>query len=462
MPERPDVIVIGGGLAGIAAASELKAQGRAVLLLERGETLGGKAGTRVTPFGDFPTGPTSFNGRHPAFWRLLTRLGIDDRALRLSPKSGARFIVRGGKLEAIHPNPLSVLSTGALSLTDKLSLARDFLSSSRGASEEDESLDAFLERRFGRPLVDHFFAAVLTGIFAGDLSQLSARSCMPALVTAEKEYGSVLRGMLKALRKPEDGTRPGLFTFEGGFAVIGEAAARQLSVQTGVSVSGLRLRPDGVRVLARRGSEELELSARHVIIATEAFAAAPLLEGVAPAAAEVLASFPYAPLALVQWAERFAGESRLPEGFGYLAAPVEQQFALGSLFVGDLLAESPRRFSTFVGGGVQPARAALSDAELAKGCAADLQALTGGTLGEVTGVVRWPQGVFQPPVGHAKQLAALARTLEGLPVSLAGSYFGGAAMKDAIASGFAAAEALARSQPVPASETAPAPTELRS
>lgn len=455
MPERPDVIVIGGGLAGLAAAAELQAKGRSVVVLERGDTLGGKAGTRTTPFGDFPIGPTSFNGRHPAFWRLLKLLELEDRALKLSPRSGARFIVRDGKLEAIHPNPLSVLSTGALSFGDKITLARDFLSTSRGATGEDESLDAFLERRFGRALVDHFFAAVLTGVFAGDLKQLSAQSCMPALVTAEKEYGSVLRGMLKALRKTEDGTRPGLYTFEGGFAVIGDAAAQRLPVRTGVEVKALRVLPGGVQVTAHGAGGTLELSARHVIVATEAFAAAPMLEGVAPAAARVLAGFHYAPLALVQWAERFPGESKLPEGFGFLVAPVENRFAMGTLFVGDLLAETPRRFSTFVGGGVQPERAALSDTELSRGCAEDLKGLTGGTLGELTGVVRWPRGVFQPPVGHAKRLAELNQAMAGLPISLAGSYFGGAAMKDALASGFAAAEAVLAQ---PAIAVAPVPT----
>jgi oxygen-dependent protoporphyrinogen oxidase len=430
-----------------------------VVVLDRGDVLGGKAGTRPTPFGSFPTGPMSFNGWYLVMWWLLRLLGIEDRALKLSPKSGARFIVRGGKLEAIHPNPLSVLTTGALSFGDKISLARDFLSSNRGATGEDESLDAFLERRFGRPLVDHFFAAVLTGVFAGDLKQLSAASCMPALVNAEKEYGSVLRGVLKSLGKSEDGTRPGLFTFQGGFAEIGLAAAKQLPVRTGVEVTSLRVSPTGVQVTAKGSGGELSLSAPHVVLATEAFTAAPLLESLAPAAARLLASFPYAPLALVQWAERTPGESKLPEGFGYLSAPIEDRFTMGSLFVGDLLAETPRRFSTFVGGGMQPARAALSDAELTAGCAKDLESLTGGTLGEVTGVVRWARGVFQPPVGHAKRLAELNEGMQGLPITLAGSYFGGAAMKDALTSGFNAAEAVLKRAPI--APPARSPAEVR-
>lgn len=443
MVERADVIVVGGGLAGLACALELKANGREVLVLEQAPHLGGKAGTANTPLGDFPTGPTSFNGRHGVFWKFLRLLGLEDSAVPLSPSSKARFIVRQGRLEAIHPNPLSVLSTGALTLSDKISLAKDLLSSSRSTeTAEDESLDAFLERRFGRALVDHFFAAVLTGIFAGDLKKLSAASCMPALVNAEKEYGSVLRGALKALRKSEDGARPGLFAFKGGFGLLGRAATKAVAARTGVTVTSLEVCAREVRITANTASGELAFEASHVVVATEAFAAASLLQKSAPRAADRLMRFPYAPLALVQWAEKTPGQSRLPLGFGYLSAPIENRFAMGALFVGDLLGEAPRRFSTFVGGGVEPHKAALSDDEIAHGCADDLKALSGGSFGEIANVQRWPKAVFQPPPGHAKQLELLRAELQGLPLSLAGSYFGGAAMKDALASGFEAAFSL--------------------
>jgi len=273
-----DVIVVGGGLAGIAAALELKAHGREVLLVERDATLGGKAGTFATEWGDFPLGPTSFNGRHPAFWRLLKHLGLEAEALPLSAGSQARFIVRDHRLTAIRPNPLSVLTTGALTFKDKLALAVDLVGSRRSpAVEEDESLDTFLARRFGRPLTDHFFAAVMTGIFAGDLKKLSAISCMPALVTAEKEYGSVLRGALASLRHTEDGARRGLFTFRTGFGVIPAAAARKLDVLTGASVTALRPSGTGVEVVLDRGGRESTLEARRVVLATEATVAGSLV-----------------------------------------------------------------------------------------------------------------------------------------------------------------------------------------
>lgn len=438
-----DVVVVGGGLAGIAAALELQGRGKKVLVVERSASLGGKAGTLMTPVGAFPTGPTSFNGRHPPFWRLLSLLGLESAVEPLAPSSQARMIVRGGALETIRPHPFSVLTTGALTLSDKFSLARDFFGGKRAPPPgEDESLDAFLERRFGRALTDHFFAAVMTGIFAGDLKKLSAASCMPALVTAEKEYGSVLRGALAALKRTEEGARLGLYTFRRGFGVIGEAAAKKLTAWTGTDVVAVAPASGGVKVTLRREAVETVLHASQVVISAEAPIAGQLVAPWNEPAARILGGFAYAPIAMLQWAEATPGDSKLPSGFGYLSAPIEKTFALGTLFVGDLLGESPRRFSSFIGGGIAPERTTLSDEELLAGVTEDLKRLTGGVIGQFVGVTRWQRAVFQPEPGHLAQLEALKVAMAGSPVVLAGSYFGGAAMKDALASGFAAAESL--------------------
>ena len=442
------IVILGGGLAGLSAALELQRLGRRVMVVERASRLGGKADSTETSLGSFPTAPTSFNGRYPSFWRLLELLGLSDEATRLRPISSARFIVRDGKLQGLRPSPFSVIGTGALTFGDKWALAREFISPSPARSDgADESLEALLVRRFGQKTVDHFLAAVMTGIFAGDLKTLSAQACMPALVTAEKEYGSVLKGALKSMKHTQTGARPGLYTFARGFGCLGTRAAERLPCSLSTEIETLVVDARGATAKGTREGQPVEFRASQLVMATEADVAAKLLKTSMPAAAAVLSEFRYAPVTLLQWAEKTPGDSMLPRGFGYLTAPIEKLFAMGTLFIADQLEESPRRFSTFIGGGLGPEKAALSDAELLEGAQRDLTRLTGGTIGQVCQVVRWPRAVFQPAVGHAAQVARLNTALMG-PVALAGSYFGGAAMKDALASGFAAAESLTAASPL--------------
>ena len=64
----------------------------------------------------------------------------------------------------------------------------------------DESVGSFLSRRFGSPLVDNILSALMHGIYAGDIYQLSARSIMPLLWHYEAVCGSVTKGIARRLR----------------------------------------------------------------------------------------------------------------------------------------------------------------------------------------------------------------------------------------------------------------------
>lgn len=67
---------------------------------------------------------------------------------------------------------------------------------------EDESVASFLERRLGTPNVgNNIVSAVLHGIYAGDIYQLSAKSLMPKQWHLESRCGSLLRAMTQSMRE---------------------------------------------------------------------------------------------------------------------------------------------------------------------------------------------------------------------------------------------------------------------
>lgn len=410
----PEVLVIGGGLAGISAAFAAQELGADVLIVEAGPRLGGILQPLATALGPIDQGPTTFSGRHADLWWLIHRCGLDAEAFRLA--EAPRFLVRDGRLEGITPSLLALARTRALSRREKIrALAEVFVRTRPPAGPE--SLHDFFARRFGERVATGPVNAVLTGVFAGDLRRLDAARCLPAVVAAERQSGSVIRGMTTGGSAPTG--RPGLWSLRGGLHTVGAAAAA-LPHHLGAPVTKIRAQGAGWRVETAQGAFE----AGSVVVAAQAPAAGRLL------GLPILEEAPYAPMAVVHWADE-AGVSGLPAGFGSLAPAREGTFALGTLHTGEMLGEGHKRYATFVGGLRQPQRVDLPDDELVAGIQGDLRRLVGGRFGELLGVCRWDRAVYQPNIGHDPR--PLANPAPGL--FLAGSYLGSSAMKDAVASG---------------------------
>src|SRR5258706_817515 len=139
----PDAIVVGGGFAGLAAATLLAERGARVLLLETRPYLGGRARSWVDP----ETGSTVDNGQHLFMGcygdtlLLLDRLGPRDR-LNLEARLTVPFLDPGGAVHrfSLPSLPLHYLSIPArlarfpgLSLRERLGLLRVALAVRPGA-----------------------------------------------------------------------------------------------------------------------------------------------------------------------------------------------------------------------------------------------------------------------------------------------------------------------------------------
>ncbi|MBF5043869.1 FAD-dependent oxidoreductase [Aggregicoccus sp. 17bor-14] len=115
-----DVVVVGGGLAGLSAAVHVARGGRRVVLLERAKSLGGRARSQEQGGFRFNLGPHALY-RHGAAARLLAELGAE--ATGGVPGAGA-FALQGGRLHTLPSGPVSLLTTDLLPPLQKLELAR--------------------------------------------------------------------------------------------------------------------------------------------------------------------------------------------------------------------------------------------------------------------------------------------------------------------------------------------------
>jgi monoamine oxidase len=95
MPEDPDVIVLGAGVAGLAAAAELSRAGLAVTIIEARDRIGGRVFTVRDPICDAPIelGAEFIHGKPCEIWDLLHH-----NNLRAKEVNGDIWCVRDGKL----------------------------------------------------------------------------------------------------------------------------------------------------------------------------------------------------------------------------------------------------------------------------------------------------------------------------------------------------------------------------
>lgn len=443
------VIVVGAGLAGLAAAWRLHRRGVDVIVLESGPRVGGFVGTVTRDGFVIEEGPGSIRGDRTTITSLVHEVGLGDAIEPSLPAAKARYVWAKGALHKLPSSPPALLKSGLLSAAGKLRLLSEpFRKARRGAAADaDETLAAMLTRRIGAEAVAMLVDPFVTGIFAGDPARLGV-DAFPGLAALESTYGSLFAGM----RKSGGLGGGGIYSLRGGLGTLPAAIARQLGdrVRTGAAVARVNQTTDGVAVVLAGGET---VCARAAILATPAREAAGLLGvTVSEELTHFLAELPLAPISKVELGLRPGDLANPIEGFGLLCAsssplPDGARAILGIVFASSVFpGRAPtglRSLSVMLGGVRYPGIVERSDADQTAQAVAAVRAILG-LRGEpvMTHVSRWDRAIPQYQPGHARALAALRAALPA-PIKLAGNYLEGVSVDAVVASGFAAADAVA-------------------
>ncbi len=427
------VLVIGGGISGLACAYRLQQAGIPVRALEAGSRPGGVIATKEKDGFRFELGPQSFLSTEPLVG-LIDALGLKDQLLRANPRA-PRYILVGGRLMPAPLAPPSLLTTPLFSAGTKWRLLTEILRHSQPPSD-DESIAAFVRRKFGDELLSRFVAPFVSGVYAGDPERLSLRAAFPKLHEFEAKYGSVLRGAMKS--RPAKGTpRAGLCSFRDGMETLPRAIAARLgnSLLLETSVAGLRHgKANGkpwFEVDITRHNHRETLAASAVVIATPANIASQILLGLSDKFAPLFSRIEYAPVAVVSACYRREQMQQPPDGFGFLVPRDEKLRVLGTVFNSALFAgrapEGMVCFTSFAGGATDPKFCELSDDEIRETICAEVARVLGITGKPVaTNLHRYARALPQYNLGHTqivKSLEALTAAMPGL--FLAGNYLSG-------------------------------------
>ena len=455
-----DVVIVGGGMAGLATAYELHKQGVSFVVLEAGSRAGGVVLSEQVDGFTLDAGPDSLLVQKPDGIKLCEELGLGGRLVSTKPPRLA-FIQRAGRLHALPAAsvlgiPTKVgpfLGTRLFSWAGKLRMAAETLVPRR-ADGGDESIGAFIRRRFGNEAVDYLAEPLLAGIHAGDVERLSIQTLFPRFAETERKSGSLLLAFRRqAARAGGHGaSADGAFrSLPGGLSEMVDALVKALpadsiKLNTGVrQVSAPAPHEGGDGRFTVETKDGAQYTPRAVVLATPAFVTGDVIATLDADLAAACRAIPYASTATVALAFRREAVRHPLNGSGFVVPKVERT---GILAASWLSSKWPHRapegtvlMRAFFGGARDPEALASTDAQLvdrALGALRPLLGIDGAPI--LTRVYRWARANAQHEVGHLDHLRGIEHALARHPgLYITGSGFRGVGIPDCVADGRATA-----------------------
>jgi oxygen-dependent protoporphyrinogen oxidase len=439
-------------------------------LFEERPRLGGSLASEVVGGAVLERGPDSFLTEKPAAAELCRELGLGGELIPSNDAARKTYIVARNRLVALPDGLMFLVPTKLVptalsrlfSVRTKMRMALELLIPPR-PYDGDESVAALVKRHFGQEAVDRLADPLLSGIYGGDATQLSAQTVLPRLVEMETKYGSLTRGMLAAHRKMRAYAKTSSTTQNGGAAIftalrggmgqLVDAITARLdsgNVRPATAVSRIEKTGQGWCVTTNGASENFDA----LIMAAPAWIAGELLTPVDAELGAELGGIPYSSSITVNLVYDEAKIGPLPEGFGFLVPAVEGRDLLACTFVHrKFLGRTPPGkavFRAFLGGMKRTDLLAESDQALVEIVRREMREILGEkTFGaevepEFAQVTRWSRAMAQYAVGHKARMQRVNARVSTLPgLRLAGNAYDGIGVPDCIRLGRKAARELA-------------------
>jgi oxygen-dependent protoporphyrinogen oxidase len=429
-------VVIGGGISGLACAYHLQQAGIPARVLEAGARPGGLIATREKDGFQFELGPQSFLSTEPLL-KLIESVGLNEQLLHADPRA-PRYILSRGKLTPAPLAPPSLLTSPLLGAATKWRIFTEMFHRTQ-PPQDDESIAAFVRRKFGSELLDQMVAPFVSGVYAGDPEKLSLRAAFPKLYEFEMSYGSVLKGAMKS-RTPKGTPRAGLCSFRGGMEMLPRALAARLDdfFLADSSVTALRRgKANGkpwFEIEFTRQSHRETIAANAVIVATPTDAAGEILKNLSDQFPSVFSRIAYAPVAVVSAGYRREQIQQSTNGFGFLVPRGEKLRVLGTVWNSSLFPgrapDAMVGLTSFAGGATDPGLCTLPDDEIVEtvcGEVARVMGISGAPV--IARVQRYARALPQYNLGHSATMATLGGFTSAIPgLFLTGNYLSGPAV----------------------------------
>ena len=461
------IAVIGGGIAGLAAAYELRRQQQAgadiaFTLVETSKRLGGTLETQRKGGFVVECGPDGWVTEKPWARDLAVELGLGDELIQSNDASRVTWVLQNGRLAAVPDgmrmmvpeNPGSVMASPLFSPAARAAYAAEpgrAAELKQGSPGEDESVASFVQRHFGEEVLRVIGAPLLGGVFGGDVHQLSVRSVMQPFVQMERDYGSLIVALQARAAERGNRPRPGIFTsLRSGTGALAERMAATLppaSVQMERRITGMQRTDTGWLLHSADGNIE---ACDHVLLAVPVQQAKTLLQSTDADAARLLA-IPTSSAVIAGFGFDPGNAPAPPKGFGFLAPEGEDCKLLAATFADQKFEHrvppGGKSLRAYFGGATADGLMDCTDDEIAAVALHELAKVLGALPPPVVTVVRrWPAALPQYTVGHGERMVQLQTRVDAIGrLHLLGNGYRGVGLPDLIRDGRAAAKSVAGS-----------------
>jgi oxygen-dependent protoporphyrinogen oxidase len=458
-------VIVGGGIAGLAAAYSLHESGADdFTLIECSPRWGGKIASVQQDGFLIEGGPDSFLTQKTAALDLCSKLGLDGQLSGSNGgKSATTYVWSRGRLRALPEGMMLMAPTMALpflrsnliSWPGKLRMGMEMFVP-KASGNEDESLAGFVRRRLGAEALNKIAGPLMGGIHAADPETLSLKSTFPMFLDMEQKHGSLLRGMIKRakLRASSNSTNgtgtkaPMFMSLRGGLQSLADAIVARLpqkALRAGCCVVSIHPYARQYKVVLCDGTTIL---ANDIVFATPSYVTADLVQQIDPMLATQLRAIRYVSTATVSLGFRRSDIAHPMQGAGFIVPRSEgRKITACSWSSAKFQHRAPDDcvlLRVFIGGALAEHLAELDETSLVALALQELETIMGITATPVLAkAYRWPRANPQYELGHEQRVAEIERSLASYPgLHLAGAAYRGSGIPDCIQSGIKAAQSI--------------------
>lgn len=438
------IVILGAGISGLAMGWFLKKQGLQVTLIEKSSRAGGWIQSINKEGFLFELGPHSCRAAGNGYetLQLIEELNLQDQVILADSSARQRYLFMKQQLVKLPTNPFFFPFSSATKDVLK-AIIHDLCTAPN--SNEDESIYDFITRRFSSEIAERLVDPIVSGIYAGDMRQLSIASCFPTIYQMEQQYGSVTRGLFKnnAPQQPKASLmrkvwHAGIFSFRNGMETIVRELEKQLHSDITFSCipKGLCFYQDGIEIGLSNGQK---IFASHLVSTLPSHSLADLLIPYHQTLSQKLRNIKHSSVAMVHCG--YHQPVLKQRGFGHLIPARENEDILGIIWDSSVFPEQNRyskdtRLTVMMGGTRHPELCDLSEENCINVALKAIKKHLG--IEATPDVVHHAVALHAIPqyqMGHAKNIKEIHSLIEELSPHFlcAGSSFSGVSINDCIA-----------------------------